>query len=329
MEQINVELIFNWLDKATEIMQEHLNETYLDSLPAAIELLMDDTLFDNLDKDLASKLSEVEAIKIGAYSPVDIRKAIQLTILKGMKDSTQPNHLMTPEAVALLVGYFAEKLTQDKEELRILDPVCGTGNLLTTVISQLNKQTEAYGSEVDPTLIQIALTSANAQRINIELFQQDSLRPLFIDPVDLVIADLPVGYYPDDLRANEFELKATEGHSYAHHLLIEQSIHYTKDDGYLIFLIPEFLFSSEQSDQLHSFIQKYANIIGVIRLPDSAFKAGKNVKNIFIIQKKGEKEAPKQPLLVNLPSLKNTAGMNDILEQMNEWFRNYQEQYMQ
>ncbi|HRF77540.1 MAG TPA: PDDEXK nuclease domain-containing protein, partial [Chitinophagales bacterium] len=42
----------------------------------------------------------------------------------------------------------------------------------------------------------------------LELFHQDSLEPLFIDPVDTVICDLPVGYYPNDEGAEAFELKA-------------------------------------------------------------------------------------------------------------------------
>ncbi len=66
-----------------------------------------------------------------------------------------------------------------------------------------------------------------------ELFCQDSLQPLFIEPADAVICDLPVGYYPNDEGAEAFELKADEGHSFAHHLFIEQSVKHTKPGGYL------------------------------------------------------------------------------------------------
>src|SRR5690625_7123686 len=83
-------------------------------------------------------------------------------------------------------------------------------------------------------------------------------------------------------------------------------MNYTKDAGYLIFVIPDFLFDSDQSDKLHAYIQEYAHIIGVIRLPESAFKSEKNVKSILILQKKGEDtQALKQPLLAKLPSFKN------------------------
>ncbi len=137
----------------------------------------------------------------------------------------------------------------------------------------------------------------------------------------MVISDLPVGYYPDDIRANDFELKADEGHSYSHHLFIEQSMKYTTPGGYLIFVIPEFLFDSDQSDKLHAYLQENAHIVGVLQLPETAFKSEKNRKSILILQKKGPNTtAFNQPLLVQVPSFKETKAMDDILAQMNAWF---------
>src|SRR5699024_4657950 len=226
--------------------------------------------------------------------------------------------------VALLVGYIAKKLTEEKELLRLFDPVSGTGNLLTAVLEQLPDETETYGSEVDPTLIQLAVLNANLQQKQIEFFHQDSLRPFLLDPVDLVVADLPVGYYPDDIQAKRFQLKAEEGHSYAHHLLIEQSLNYIEEAGYGIFVIPEFLFSSDQSEQLHTYLMEKAHIVGVIRLPESAFASKNKVKSILILQKEGTNtKAPKQPMLVQMPSFKNAAAMEDILEQINAWIKEY------
>ncbi|MBP1968899.1 site-specific DNA-methyltransferase (adenine-specific) [Virgibacillus natechei] len=325
MEKTNVELLYEWLDKATDVIQQHHEEPYLDSLIFTMEALFHQSVPEGMDDILAHKLqSTLKDIEISTFKIEEIRKGIQLTILKGMKDTTQQQHLMTPETVALLVGYLAEKVTSDKEQLRLFDPVSGTANLITTVLSQLKQQVEAFAGEVDPTLIQLAAINANLQQKEIEFFHQDSLGPFLLDPVDLVVADLPVGYYPDDIRANDFELKADEGHSYAHHLFIEQSMNYTNAGGYLIFVIPDFLFDSEQSDKLHSFIQEYAHIVGVIRLPESAFKSEKNIKSILILQKKGpDTNAPKQPLLVKMPSFNNTNAMGDILEQMNTWFSTY------
>lgn len=331
MEKSNVERLFEWLDQFTEKIQAHLDQPYLDSLADTMDILLYEAIPHEFDDLLTHKLeTKLKEIDISHFSTEDIRKAIQLVILKGMKHTTQPHHLMTPETVSLFISYLAEKLTTKKKSVRIFDPVCGTGQLLTAVTSHLReKNVQAFGSEVDATLIRLALLSANLQKQQLELFHQDSLGPLLIDPVDLVVADLPVGYYPDDVRAQDFELKADSGHSYSHHLLIEQSLTYTKADGYLIFVIPEFLFSSDQAEKLHQFFKKTAHVIGVIRLPDSMFKAQNQVKSILIVQKQGEADPPKQPLLVDMPSFTNTAAIANILEQINEWFAQYQQTFDQ
>ncbi|GIO27831.1 class I SAM-dependent methyltransferase [Ornithinibacillus bavariensis] len=325
MEKTNVEVLFDWMDHTTQIIEQHLNEPYLDSLIIALETMFYQGAEESMDDILTHKLhTALEQLRLENYDADDIRKAIQFAVLKGMKEVTQQQHMMTPEAVALLIGYLAQKLTEKQESIRIFDPACGTGNMLTTVCSQLDKSIEAYASEVDSTLVQLALVSANLQKITIEFFHQDSLRPFLLDPVDLIVSDLPVGYYPDDIRAANYELKAEDGHSYAHHLFIEQSMNYTKEGGYLVLLLPTFIFDGEGSDKLHRYLQKYTHIVGVLQLPESAFQSEKNAKCIVILQKKGKNtEGPKQPLLVQLPSLKNTRAMEDILNKMNNWFSNY------
>ena len=323
MEKTNIEILFEWMDEVTEIIQHHDNETYLDSLAITMETLFYEEPSEHFSERISHQIqSLLGKINMKQFTVEEMRKAIQLVILKGMQRTTQIQHMITPEAVSLFVGYLAGKLMIQDETIRIFDPASGTASLLTTVLSQLPQQKEVYASEIDPTLLKIALQNANLQKMNIEFFHQDSLRPFLLDPVDLVVSDLPVGYYPDDVLANEYQLKADEGHSYAHHLFIEQSLHYTRNGGYLIFLIPEFLFDSDQSDQLYQFLQENAHIVGVLRLPESSFKSKRNIKSILILQKKGKTTNTfKQPLLVDLPSFKNTHAMEDILTQMNAWFK--------
>ncbi len=86
---------------------------------------------------------------------------------------------------------------------------------------------EPIGVEIDDILIRLAYVNANLQAHPVQLFNQDSLEPLFIDPVDAVVCDLPVGYYPNDSRAADYQLKAVEGHS-----LFPSFIHRTKCSSY-------------------------------------------------------------------------------------------------
>ena len=53
-----------------------------------------------------------------AFSKEDIRRGIQLAILKGMQKNAQPHHQMTPDSIGMLIGHIAEKLVGDKKSVR-------------------------------------------------------------------------------------------------------------------------------------------------------------------------------------------------------------------
>nr|WP_206700571.1 class I SAM-dependent methyltransferase [Cytobacillus firmus] len=305
-------------------MQDELHCTYLEALAETGENLFHESILqDELSELTVKRLRKsYESIDLSGCTKEEIRKSFQLAILKGMKENVQPNHQMTPDAVGMLMGYLVEKFIQEKS-FRLLDPAVGTGNLLTTVMNhQSGKVIEATGIEIDDLLIKLAYINANLQEHPIQFFNQDSLEPLFIESADAVVSDLPVGYYPNDVRSAEYKLKADEGHSYSHHLFIEQSMSHVKAGGYLFFIIPNGIFESDQAPKLHEFIKENAYIQGLIQLPLTMFKNEKAAKSIFILQKKGEGVTPpKQALLVNLPSLSKTAEAEKILKKIDVWFK--------
>ncbi|KML42800.1 MULTISPECIES: class I SAM-dependent methyltransferase [Bacillaceae] len=319
-----VEDLFTILNETAVIMQEELHCTYLEALAETGENLFHESILqDELSELTVKRLRKsYEAIDLSSCTKEEIRKSFQLAILKGMKENVQPNHQMTPDAVGMLMGYLVEKFIQDKS-FRLLDPAVGTGNLLTTVMNhQSGKVIEANGIEIDDLLIKLAYINANLQEHPIQFFNQDSLEPLFIESADAVVSDLPVGYYPNDVRSAEYKLKADEGHSYSHHLFIEQSMNHVRSGGYLFFIIPNGMFESDQAPKLHEFIKENAYIQGLIQLPLTMFKNEKAAKSIFILQKKGEGVTPpKQALLVNLPSLSKTAEAEKILKKIDVWFK--------
>ncbi|KAF0819510.1 Adenine-specific methyltransferase [Bacillus sp. ZZV12-4809] len=319
-----VEELFTILNETAVIMQEELHCTYLEALAETGENLFHESILQDELSELTIKRlrKSYESIDLNSCSKEEIRNSFQLAILKGMKENVQPNHQMTPDAVGMLMGYLVEKFIQEKS-FRLLDPAVGTGNLLTTVMNhQSGKLIEATGIEIDDLLIKLAYINANLQEHPIQFFNQDSLEPLFIESADAVVSDLPVGYYPNDVRSAEYKLKADEGHSYSHHLFIEQSMNHVKSGGYLFFIIPNGMFESDQAPKLHEYIKENAYIQGLIQLPLTMFKNEKAAKSIFILQKKGEGVTPpKQALLVNLPSLSKTAETEKILRKIDGWFK--------
>ncbi|WP_421380479.1 class I SAM-dependent methyltransferase [Bacillus salacetis] len=319
------EMLFNVLDETALILQEELSCTYLEAIAETGEnLFHQDILQDELTELTKKRLQKkYDEAGLGQIGKEQIRKALQLAILKGMKQSSQPNHQMTPDAIGMFISYLVGKFTKGSQELRVLDPAVGTGNLLTTVLNGLaDKKVESVGVDIDDLLVKLSYVGANLQKHPLQLFNQDSLEPLFIDPVDAVISDLPVGYYPNDLRAADYELKSDEGHSYSHHLFIEQSIKHTKPGGYLFFLVPNHLFESEEAKKLHAYFKEQVYIQGLLQLPMSLFKNEHSAKSILILQKKkADVKPPKEVLMANMPSLSNQKAMENMLAKMDQWFK--------
>jgi site-specific DNA-methyltransferase (adenine-specific) len=317
-----VEQLFTLFNETSVALQEELGCTLLEALAETGENLFHNSILQEELSELTVKRlkKQYEEINLDQYSKEDIRKAYQLVILKGMKENVQPNHQMTPDTVGMLVGYLVGKFVKSSS-FRLLDPAVGTGNLLTTVLNQqLHKKIDSIGIDIDDILIKLAYISSNLQEHPVQFYNQDSLEPLFIDDVDAVISDLPIGYYPNDVRAADFQLKANEGHSYSHHLFMEQSVRHTKPGGYLFFVIPNGLFESEQAPKLHEFFKEQVIIQGILQLPLSMFKNKHAAKSILILQKRGpEIQPPKQALLVHFPTLSNAVEMDRILRKIDQW----------
>ncbi|OLS41421.1 class I SAM-dependent methyltransferase [Bacillus sp. MRMR6] len=318
-----VEQLFTLFNETAIVLQEELECTYLEALAETGENLFHGSILQEELSELSQKRIKKQYLEINLdnFSKEEIRKAYQLVILKGMKENVQPNHQMTPDSVGMVMGYLVNKFI-NKPSFRLLDPAVGTGNLLTTVLNQLSSNVNSIGVDIDDLLIKLAYVNANLQEHPIELFNQDSLEPLFIDPVDAVIADLPFGFYPNDVRAADYQLKANEGHSYAHHLFIEQSVRHTNPGGYLFFVIPNGLFESEQAGQLREFFKENIIVQGLLQLPLSMFNNKNAAKSILVLQKQGEGvTAPKQALLVDLPKLSNAVEMDKMLTKLEKWFQ--------
>ncbi len=303
-----MESTFNFIDNHTTKIQKEQENAYLESLLTTTENWLDGIIKPEAD---ASK--------------EEVRKALQLAVLKGMKEHIQPHHQMTPDALGLLVGYLVELFVK-KEQAIILDPAVGTGNLLLTVMNYLDGHMTGAGVELDDLLIRIASNAGNLVEQPITFYLQDALQPLLIDPVDVVVSDLPVGYYPDDETAATYELKADEGMTYAHHLFIEQSLKHTAEGGYLFFIVPKALFESEHASQLHSFLKKHAHIQSVMELPESLFKNSAHAKGILVLQKKKEGiKAPKEVLLARVPNMSKPESMSKFFSQVTNWFKENKE----
>ncbi|MBY6271142.1 class I SAM-dependent methyltransferase [Caldibacillus debilis] len=324
MQLTAVEKLFHILDQSALILENELNCTYLEALVETGEnLFQNRVLQQGIDEFTAKKLEKFYSdADLSAMEKEDIRKAFQLACLKGMKRHVQPNHQMTPDSIGILLAYFIRKFVPDRA-FSMLDPAAGTGNLLTTILNQLpDAEIRATGIELDDLLVKLAYTGCNLQGHPVEFFNQDGLANLLVDPVDVVVCEPPVGYYTNDRQAEKFVLKAEEGHSFIHHLFIEQGCRYAKEGGYLFYVVPHHLFESKEAQKLNAFIKEHMHMQGFLHLPDSLFMNKSLAKSVLILQKKKEGiRPPKEIFLMKLPSLSNKRALAQIFAKFDQWMK--------
>ncbi|EOH87909.1 class I SAM-dependent methyltransferase [Enterococcus pallens] len=325
-----IETAFSLMNQAVEILQQKLDTSFFDAYIENAENLVDGAKVRVVDQTPDHQtVNQVEAL----YQEIldlnlekeEWRKVTQLLLLKGSKQETlQPNHQLTPDSLGFLFVFLIEQLaTEKKAPIRILDIAVGMGNLLLTVTSNLQLagfKVESAGVDIDDTLLAVAASDSALMEEEVQLFHQDSLQDLLVDPVDFTIGDLPIGYYPNDEKARQFITSSEKEHSYAHHLLMEQAMAYVKESGFGLFLLPSNFLETEQGPLLQKWLGKEVFLQGIIQLPDELFKSEHSRKSILILQKSGEaaKQAEKV-LLVKLSTLKDPSKVREFFKKFEDW----------
>ena len=267
---------FNQNLEAIQLLQNALGTSFLEAYVENAENLIDDYQVRVVDgvptKETTQRITALyEELKKLSFEPEEWRRLSQLLLLKGSQtEHLQANHQLTPDSIGFLFVFLIEQLyTNKKAPVKILDIAAGMGNLLLTVLLNLSNagyQTEGIGVDIDDTLLAVAASTSDLTQANVQYFHQDGLQELLIDPVDFAISDLPIGYYPNDEKAKEFLTSTEEGHSYAHHLLLEQSMKYVKPDGFGLFLMPSGFLETDQSEEIKKWFKEEGYLQGMIQL---------------------------------------------------------------
>lgn len=308
-----------------------------ENIEAAYELILENiqTIENQLKTHIYDALIEQNSFYLGAEGAEDLvqanndklrqlnltkeewRRAFQFIFIKAAQtESLQANHQFTPDSIGFILMFLMEELT-DGQKLDILEIGSGTGNLAQTLLNNSSKELDYMGIEVDDLLIDLSASIADVMGSSAQFVQEDAVRPQILKESDVIISDLPVGYYPNDEIAKRYQVASDTEHTYAHHLLMEQSLKYLKKNGIAIFLAPANLLTSPQSDLLKTWLKGYADIIAVITLPETIFGSPANAKSIFVLQKQAE-QTP-ETFVYPLVDLQSRENMADFIENFQEW----------
>ena len=309
---------FEKIEQAYALLLENVQEIQNELLTSFYDALIEQNgsyLDGNIELDSVRQNNEkLKALKLNKE---EWRRAYQFLLMKAAQtEPLQANHQFTPDSIGFILTFLIDQLSK-KEHIDILEIGSGMGNLAETILNNTQKNVDYLGLELDDLLIDISASIADVMDAKVSFVQGDAVRPQVLKESDVIISDLPVGFYPDDSIAARYEVASTEEHTYAHHLLMEQSLKYLKSGGYAIFLAPNDLLTSSQSDLLKKWLQKHAQIVAMIALPESLFGNAAYAKTIFVLKKQDEQAI--QPFVYALSDLQNQADLLTFSEKFQNW----------
>ena len=306
-----IEQAYTYLLENVQIIQNDLATSFYDALIEQNGIYLDG------QTELEQVKTNNQALKRLALRKEEWLRTYQFLLLKAAQtEPLQANHQFTPDAIGQLIIFLIEQLWSAKE-VSILELGSGMGILGASFLTSISKKVDYLGIELDDLLIDLAASISEVMGLPAVYVQGDAVRPQILKESDVVVSDLPLGYYPDDQIASRYQVAAKNEHTYAHHLLMEQSLKYLKKDGYAIFLAPSNLLTSPQSELLKHWLRENAQIVAMISLPEDLFAQATQSKAIFVLQKKQDKDL--EPFLYPLASLREPHILMDFKEKFQIW----------
>ena len=307
----NLELFYDVLDESNNLLYEVFHKSYFELIEMTVKnILAGEILNDFENKEDLDKLQAIYDKLIDVnFTVEDVRKAMQSIVLRGFKEMKIPNGNTTPDTLGILFAYLIDKITK-KKELSIMDPLCGTGNLLITLSNHLDKKLNLCACDNDLWMTKITALTADLCETNIDIYLQDTLQ-LGVSDLDGIVFDMP-----------HCEMDGDKYFPYQALLHYKDMI---KEDGFIIGILENDFFDYDKHQEFKKELLNGLSILGLIELPDEMFKMTKP-KLIFVLQKRELKD--KNCFMVKLPSFTNVKDFNEALLDIEAWFErnNYNKQ---
>ena len=306
-----IEKAYGYLLENTQTIQNDLQTNCYDALVEQNAIYLDGQTELTLVKENNQRLKDLNLNK------EEWRRSFQYLLMKAAQtEPLQANHQFTPDGIGFLLVFLVDQLASS-DQVDVLEMGSGTGNLAQTLMNNCQRSLDYLGLEIDDLLIDLAASMAEVMKADVNFAQGDAIRPQVLKESDVIISDLPVGYYPDDAIASRYQVASPQGHTYAHHLLIEQSLKYLKPGGVAIFLAPNDLLTSEQSPLLKQWMQDHAQVLAMVTLPENLFRSANLAKTIFVFRK--QEEAVVQPFVYPLTDLQDQEDLMKFRESFQNW----------
>lgn len=303
----NMEAFYDCVDESCNYLYEIYHKPYFELIEMTAKNIMEARVTQDLEeedmKNLQAIYDKIEGIN---FSVEDVRKAMQAIVLKGFKEMNISNWNTTPDTLGIFMSYFITKFFDEKTKLNILDPVCGTGNLLLTISNYLKNDVNLFACDNDLWMTKLTVILADLLNQPVEMYLQDTLN-LNLNNMDVIAFDLPKSEYKDN--------------KYLPYSWLLKYNKMLKDGGVMIGIVENDFFNYDYDKKFKEELLSTSTIVGIIELPDSMFLKIKP-KCMVILEKNVVKD--RKCFMIKLPSFDDAYEFNNSLRIIEDWFnKNY------
>ncbi len=303
----NIDLYYDLFDESIMLLYDKLGIDYLHgflrvyndiSLNQINTHLLEDEDVEKLE-ELEKKITEVDLLN------EEIRKALILIVVKGLKHCKMSLDNMTPDQICYIFANIIKIISDNNNGLlTVLDVNMGTGNLLNLIANNLDREYQLIGIEKDEELVRVAEAMSDLQGNDIMLCFNDCLDNIEIK-ADIIIGDLDCSYQNDKYLPYEIINK------YQNSFKDEN-----KKNNFMIFMVDNDFFAQRD---IEKFKQDFkGTLCGLIVLPQDLFK--NKGKSILIVNQKYFESF--DTMLINWPRPDEEEKLFDVILKLDNWFKN-------
>jgi len=253
--------------------------------------LYDEKLFKNSTIDVSD-----ESIRqiLYLYADIDFSKddvkGRLFEVYLGRTFTSNLGQFFTPRNVVDFLSQYLLMCVDKTDNLKILDPSCGSGGMLT-YLSRGVTNSEFVGYDVDHRLEKVSNLNLTLNNIdNYEIRNKSFLVDDFEEEFDIAISNPPFGIKEKkEENLSKFELSRGKKSIDLELVFIEQLLNALKPNGVCGIVLPDGVLnnSNKSAQNVRKFLVDNANIIASVDLPAGVFKgSGTGVDTSLLIFKK-------------------------------------------
>ena len=303
-----VNKFYDLIDKACLVYYEDQKTDYLEAFIKVAEDLTDEFDEGKLSDKAIDKLNQIyHKIEEDSFLNEEVRLACELIIMKGLKQRNIILDFITPDVINYLYTYIIRAILsytkyKDKKELVIMDTVLGTGNLLQTIINNVDGVSiKGIGIDHDELLVHTAKALSELVGNELVINYQDARNENY-EYADIVIGDFG-------------EVKDVAS------IIIKRSIN-LPDEGYFVYLVNNDFFANCTEEEKNQ-IRKEMTFIGLIVLPEKFTSSSHIGKSIIVGKKKVMKDYEMAVIRIDENIDKNS--FEDAINKINNMFKKLEE----